>query len=163
MCPAAARVDGSTPARCGVICRVIANDRQRESGVGMDPAQLAQARVGGDGDTFLTIEKDPGSVQRLCCGTELPVLDDRGHYARAHYSYCPVWQAEKQRIAEGREQLAGGGLEPESVESYDSGHRGPVEMPAERRDPWASARRDLDVLAPGDVAVDAYGSRAAAG
>lgn len=139
-------------------------DRAKEDGVGVNPAQLAIARAGGGGDVFLTIENDPSTVERLCFGEAVPVLDERevpGN--RASYTYCPVWQAEHKRVQDGRRQLAGGGVEdqPEPVShfhdgrspgSWDPGILGRNGAPAgssyDSDDPWAQARRDLDVLAP---------------
>jgi hypothetical protein len=154
VCPAASAVAGATPGRCGFICRVVQQDRERERALGVTPAQAAFMREGGGGDTFLTIETDPSSVLNLCSGDAVPVLGERevpGN--RASYTYCPVWQAEKQRIADGRRQLAGGGLaEPEPVSHFDDGRGGASVAPAGSSyasdDPWAQARRDLDVLAP---------------
>lgn len=140
VCPAALPVAGVTPERAGFVCRVIEQDRGREAGLNMNPAQLAIARRGGDGDTFLTIKTDPSSVLNLCSGCAVPVLDERdvpGH--RASYTYCPVWQAEKDRIHEGREMLS----EPVEEEPVSYGVNS-----SESEDPWAAARRDLDVLAP---------------
>lgn len=137
------------------MCRVIARDRQAETGLDIDPAQLAIAREGGEGDTFLTVATDPSTVRNLCFGDAVPVLGERevpGN--RASYTYCPVWQAERARIDDGRRQLAGGGLEdePEAVSHWDDGRGGERTAPAgssyDAADPWAQARRDLDVLAP---------------
>jgi hypothetical protein len=92
-------------------------------------------------------------VENLCCGTALPVLHN-GEIPgnRAHWSYCPVWQAEVERIEAGRDELTRP-VEPESVEHYDEG--GPrvnvAPAPAAQADPWGQARRDLDVLAPPKV------------
>lgn len=142
-CPAAVPVAGVTPARCGVVCGVIANDRQRVDGVDMDPRQLAIAREGGDGDTFLTLAGDPSTIERFCCGDGLPVLDPfEKAGGRDTYTYCPVWQAEKDRIWAGREELSEK-PEPELVAHG-------VSSSIEASDPWAQARRDLDVLAPAE-------------
>lgn len=155
VCPAAAPVSGTTPERAGVVCRVIQQDRAREGGVGMNPAQLAIARSGGDGDVVLTVKGDPSTIERFCCGDAVPVLDDAGGKARDSYTYCPVWQAEKLRIEQGREMLAGGGLAPEPdppVAHFDDGRGNvrdaPVGSSYDDPDPWSRARRDLDVLVP---------------
>lgn len=163
-CPAAARIEGACPSKSGVVCRVMQIDRMKDSGLGMDPAQLAIARRGGEGDVFLTIRSDPSTVERLCCGDSVPVADSKGHYARDSYTFCPVWQAEKQRIEQERDQLRGGGVladfeqaEPEAVEHYDDGERSklktgrndaPVGSSYDSADPWSKARSDLDILAP---------------
>lgn len=126
LCPAAARIAGTTSTNGGIVCRVMEQDRMRESGVNLTPAQLAGVRDGGG--VFLTMKSDPSTIERICCGDALPVVDTGGQYARDHYTFCPVWQAEVKRIAERRELLAGGGLaddpEPTSmgVETDDTGH-----------------------------------------
>jgi hypothetical protein len=147
---------GDRPGTCGVICRVMQQDRAKEDGVGVNAQQLAIAREGGEGDVFLTVETDPSTVERLCFGRGVPVLDERELPAnRDSYTYCPVWQAERQRIEDGRRQLAGGGVEdePEPVAHWDDGRGGVRQAPAgsswDSADPWAQARADLDVLAPG--------------
>lgn len=153
-CPAAAPIEGVTPFRSGVVCRVIQLDRQREAGLDMTPGQLQIARSGGDGDVFLSIEKDPQSVEQLCCGDAVPVIGPSevpGN--RASYTYCPVWQAEKERIEEGRDVL-GKPVEQEELRTshYDDGRGGTRAAPAgssyDSADPWAQARADLDLLAP---------------
>lgn len=143
-CPAATGVAGVTPDRGGVVCGVIARDRALEEGFDMDPVQLAIAREGDGGgeggDVFLTLKADPSTVENLCCGTDLPVLNARevpGN--RASYTYCPVWQAEHDRIEAGRERLSEKPV-PEPVAHGVASHEAP--------DPWKQARRDLDVLAP---------------
>lgn len=137
------------PGRAGIVCRVIEKDRQKADGIGVDPAQLAQQRAGGDGDTFLTVEKDPSTVENLCCGDALPVLTERevpGN--RASYTYCPVWQAERWREEHGQEKL-GRPVEPERT-SYDheADLNGAVTT-LEADDPWAQAREDLDLFGEG--------------
>lgn len=153
-CPAAAPIAGVTPDRSGVVCRVMQQDRERDPLLGVNAADAGFIREGGDGDVFLSIEKDPSGVANLCCGSALPVLsEDEVPGNRASYTYCPVWQAEKKRIAAGRDQLAGGGvIEPEPVSHWDDGRGGTRVAPAgssyDAADPWSQARRDLDLLAP---------------
>lgn len=149
-CPAAVPVAGVTPERGGVVCGVIARDRRLDEGLDMDPAQLQIARGEGEhaSDVFLTLKEDPSTVEHLCCGREMPVLDRRevpGN--RASYTYCPVWQAEKIRIAEDRSMLSEEPRE-EPVAHYDDGGRPAIVQSRDAPDPWAQARRDLDVLAP---------------
>lgn len=137
-CPAALIVEGAVPARSGIVCGVIANDRRREDGVGMNAGQLAVAREGGDGDVFLSLVGDPSTVKNLCCGDALPVLHDGEHAGgRDTYSYCPVWQAEKWRLEHDQDQL-GREVEPESVSHGVS--------TLEAEDPWAQARRDAEMF-----------------
>lgn len=159
VCPAALPIAGALPSCGGVVCRVMQQERGRETGVGYNPAQTALARDGSDG-VFLTLAGDPSTVERFCCGDGVPVMDNREKRGgRDTYTYCPVWQAEQERIAEGRGQLAGGGVlpEPEKVSHWDDGRGTVREAPAgssyASEDPWAQARRDLDVLAPPPVTV----------
>lgn len=146
-------VAGACPSSCGVVCRIIARDRDRETGVDVTAGQLAISRDAGD--VFLTVESDPSTVERLCFGEDVPVLDERevpGN--RASYTYCPIWQAEHAREDDGRAQLAGGGLEdvPQPVSHWDDGRGGMRSAPAgsswDADDPWKQARRDLDLLDP---------------
>jgi hypothetical protein len=154
VCPAALPIAGALPSCGGVVCRVMAQERSRETGIGITPAMTARARDGSDG-VFLTLTGDPSTVERFCCGDGVPVMDNREKFGgRDTYTYCPVWQAEQERIADGRSQLAGGGVieEPEKVSHGDDGRGNVREAPAgssyAAQDPWAQARRDLDVLAP---------------
>lgn len=155
-CPAALPIAGAMSVNAGVVCGVVANDRAKSDGIGVTAGQLAVQRRGGFGDTFLSMKRDASSVERLCCGDALPVLDERGHYARDSYTFCPVWQAEKARIEDGRPQMAGGGLlDPEPTE-YDAEQDGgaPVGRSSlDDADPWDSALADLELFgdAPGPV------------
>lgn len=147
VCPAAVPIAGAVAANAGVICRVMQMDRDREHRAGLTPAQLALARDGSDG-VLLTAKSDPSTIERMCCADgDVPVLDHfEKHGGRESYTYCPVWQAEKERIAEGREMLAELRV-PESVSHFDDG-RGFGAETRDTSDPWAQARRDLDELAP---------------
>lgn len=151
VCPAASPIAGVTPERSGVICRVMLRDREKERGLDMHPGQLAIARDGSDG-VLMTAKSDPSTIERMCCGDAVPVLDDLA-YMRDSYTVCPVWQAEKKRIADGRHLLAGGGLAPEPVSSYDDGMASePGEAPPNStlaaKDPWAQAHRDRMLFDP---------------
>lgn len=151
-CPAAIKITGVVPDRSGVICRVIQQDRERERGLDMNPVQFEIAREGGDGDVFLSITKDPQGVKNLCCGEGMPVLGPKevpGN--RASYTYCPVFQAEKERIEDDRSSLAKPPSEPEpEISMFDDGRGGTREAPAgstyDSNDPWKKAKKDLDVL-----------------
>lgn len=164
-CPAAVPIAGVVPHRAGVICEVIRQDRAREQGEGMDATQFAIAREGGDGDVFLTIETDPQAVRNLCCGDAIPVLGPNevpGN--RASYTYCPVWQAERERIEEGRDALSKPMPAEPAVAHWDDGRGGKREAPVgssyDSPDPWAQARRDVLRVAPDAGAThDDYGPR----
>lgn len=151
VCPAAVVVHGAVPANSGVVCGVIFNERQRELGIGMNPAQTQVAREGGTGDVFLTLKSDPSTIERMCCGEGMPAMHD-GEYVggRESYTYCPVFQAEKWRIAEGQERL-GRVVAPESVEMDDGAYvegdaKSPPGTTLAADDPWAQARRDLELF-----------------
>lgn len=151
-CPAALVVAGASADRSGVVCGVFANQRQRELGLDMTPAQLEVKRES-DGGAFLSLVQDPSGVEHLCCGDAVPVLHDAevpGN--RASYTYCPVWQAEKMRIAAGADQLTEENI-PDRV-SYgiadqdEQGH--PVGTTLSDANPWAAARRGMDTLVEGE-------------
>lgn len=142
VCPAAQLVAGATKDRGGVICAVMAMDRGREAGLDMNPAQLEIARRGGEGDVFLTLAGDPSTVENFCCGDAVPVLSDRDlARGRDSYTYCPVWQAEKDRIEAGRSMLSEPVPAPEPISHGVS--------TADSVDPWAQARHDVRVFAEG--------------
>lgn len=139
-CPAAAKIHGATPEREGVVCRVMKREHETVDPSGLTAGQYGFTAHETTGGIFLDLKGDPSSVVRFCHGHELPVLDDADGYARDSYTYCPVWQAEKARIAAGEDSVTN---EPEPD---------PVAMGVEDTlsapDPWASARSDLDLLAP---------------
>lgn len=162
-CPAALPIYGASAACAGIVCRVMELDRSKEAGHGYSPAQHALSRDGDDG-VLLTAKSDPSTIERMCCADrDVPVLDhDEKPGGRDSYTYCPVFQAEKERIWAGRDLLAGGGVAPESVSSYDEGAlRKHADRHVEQTvlqnasvsgdgdDPWSQARRDLDLLTEG--------------
>lgn len=161
-CPAALPIAGVSPERSGVICGVMLRDRERERGVGMSAGQHAIARAGGDGDVFLTIEKDPQAVENLCCGDAVPVVtDDEIPGNRKSYTYCPVWQTEVDRLEEGREALSVE-MAPAPVAHWDDGRGGMRTAPRgssyDAPDPWAQAQRDVMRVSPDAGAThDDYG------
>jgi hypothetical protein len=144
-CPAAAPIAGADPSGCGVICRVMKREHENQDPTGMEAGSYGYIVHEATGGVFLSMKSDPTSVIRFCHGDELPVMHDADGQARDSYTYCPVWQAEKDRIFEGRAR-ATRDPEPEEVsmglaDAIEGGSLG-------AEDPWASARRDLDVLAP---------------
>jgi hypothetical protein len=142
LCPAAFPIAGASRAMAGVVCRAMQQDIEREDGtaLGMNAGEYGYLRHEAIAGVHMNLKSDPGTVVGLCHGHGLPVVTDEDHQARDHYSYCPVWQAEKERIAAGGDELAPE-QEPEPVSMGVSTQDAP--------DPWAQARRDLDVLAPG--------------
>lgn len=137
VCPAALSIAGASRSQQGVICRVMQRDQAEDPGVDMTAGQLGVLREG-EGGTYINIKSDPSSVTGFCHGDAVPVLAEDDE-SRASYTVCPVWQAEKERIAAGREML----FEPVEAEPVSMGVTSD-EMP----DPWAAARRGLDELAP---------------
>jgi hypothetical protein len=106
VCPAATPIAGPVGRGPSIVCGVIALDRREGTdGVGLTAAGAAAERQSVDG-VLLRMDSDPSSIIGFCCGTAVPVLHDGERQRRAHHSYCPVWVAEKERIAAGREQLA---------------------------------------------------------
>lgn len=146
-CPAALRVDGACESNAGVVCRVIEQDLKRELGTGMTAGQLGVMRES-TGGVFLTMGSDPSTVMRFCFGDAVPVLDNRGGKGRDSYTYCPVWQAELERLWEGKDRLTKP-VEPDPVSMGvdDDGEPVGAETVSSSEDPWA-ARRALDDLAP---------------
>jgi hypothetical protein len=135
VCPAAVPIAGTVPHRAGVICDVLRQEQAREDGIGISPGMLAASRDA-EGGTLLTAESDPTTI---CCGDAVPVLNELSvGGGRSSYTYCPVWQAEKKRIADGRHALAGGGVQPDAVSSpeFDAANPG-----------WGSSMAALDELA----------------
>lgn len=138
-CPAALPIFSALPERRGVVCRVMRREHERDAGLNMSAAASGFIQHEAEGGVFLSVKSDPRTVERFCHGCAVPVLDElsvRG--GRDSYTYCPVWQAEKDRIADGREHLTEE-VEPEPV---SMGVPEPVYS-----DPWEQGRRDLDLLA----------------
>lgn len=138
-CPAALPIAGAIPERSGVVCRVMQREHRQDAGVGMNAAQSGFIQNEAEGGVFLTLKSDPSTVVRFCHGDDVPVIDDAGGKGRDSYTYCPVWQAEVERLLAG-EHSALHDEEPEQVSMGVSS--------MEEADPWAAARRDLDLLAP---------------
>lgn len=126
----------------GVVCRVMEKVHRDEDGVGLSAASTGFLHHEATGGVYLNLKSDPQTVTKFCHGTALPVLGDgerRG--GRASYTYCPTWEAEKERIEAGRRELLS---EPDPE---------PVAMGVssiEEIDPWEAAKRDLDILAPAE-------------
>lgn len=136
-CPAAAPIAGACASQQGVICRVMQFDHEHDAGTGMNAAQSGFIQHEAEGGIYLNVKSDPSTVTAFCHGDGLPVLtDERREGGQAHHSYCPVWQAEKQRITEGRSEL----LEAPEPEPVAAG------VTVAPTDPFAAAR-ELELLA----------------
>jgi hypothetical protein len=140
-CPAALPIAGATRAMAGVVCRAMEQDIERDDGtdLAMNAGQYGYLQHEAVAGVHMNLKSDPKTVVGLCHGDGLPVLTDDDHQARDHYSYCPVWQAEKDRIREGRDELA-----PEQQPEPTSMGVSSLDAP----DPWAAARAGLEELAP---------------
>jgi hypothetical protein len=94
-CPAARHLDGPPGKGPAVVCGVVANDVARSDQI-----------VEGGGDTgLLTAARDGGILFAFCRGQGLPTLGIReDENPRGHYTYCPTWRAEKDRIAAGADR-----------------------------------------------------------
>jgi hypothetical protein len=108
------------------VCRVIQQDREREDGIGLSAGGTGAAREAPDGVLQTVASGDWRINERLCCGQGVPVLHDDegpdGTNVSPHYTCCPKWQAEKARIAEGRDELAGEDAQPEPFATDERGH-----------------------------------------
>lgn len=60
----------------------------------------------GTGQEHMLVTADPSIVLGFCCGTSDPPISLDGE-ARAHYAFCPVWQAEQKRIEDAQARAFG--------------------------------------------------------
>ena len=93
VCPAATAVDGTPGSGPAILCGAAAleNDRPIEIGAGPSPV--------------LTLREDGPIVAAFCCGRGLPQIDPRSEDVAPHYTACPTWLAEKERIWESKRRL----------------------------------------------------------
>jgi hypothetical protein len=104
-CPAAYALAGPPATGPSVLCKVAEAEVQSQDVI-----------LHGSGIEALVIEakRDPGVYYGFCAGTGIPMIHPSGKQ-RGHYTGCPHWQAEKERIFEAR--------------------KGPAVLPAERHNP----------------------------
>jgi hypothetical protein len=133
-CPAAVPIVGAMDSQQGVVCRVMQRDHVEDPGLNMGTAATGFIHHEASGGVYLNLKSDPSTVTKFCHGDAVPVLHDGDHQGRASYTYCPTWQAEKLRIAEGRDHL----LDEPELEPVAAGVS--VE---EYRDPFG---RDLEMF-----------------
>lgn len=88
---------------------------------------------------IFTAAKDPMTVGGLCAGEGLPVVGEPPD-GRNHYTYCPIWQKEKERIAARRDMVAPPRDRP-SVYPF-----GQEPRQEEIRDPSAEADRTVEEM-----------------
>ena len=136
-CPAARKISGASLSQQGVICTVMQRDHEGDAGLRMTAAQSGFIQHEATGGVYLNLKSDPSTVTAFCHGDGVPVVTE-DQSSRASYSVCPVWQAEKDRIAAGDHDL----YVDEEPESVSMGVPEPVYS-----DPWQQARADLDELA----------------
>lgn len=139
-CPAAAPLAGTSQVTQGLVCRAMQQDIERDDGtaLGMSAGKYGYLQHEAFAGVHLNLKSDPTTVIKLCHGHGLPVLTDDDHQARDHYTYCPVWQAEKERLWAGRDQLAPE-EQPEPVEMGLVDAMSSLDAP----DPWAQGLKDL--------------------
>lgn len=138
VCPAALSIAGACRSQQGVVCRLMQQSQEDDPGVGMSAGQLGTLREGAGG-VYLNLKSDPSSVTAFCHGDAIPVLTDADGQGRASYTFCPTWQAARDRRLAGEDGLYED-AEPESVSMGVSSDDAP--------DPWKAAREGLDELAP---------------
>lgn len=128
-CPAALKVTGAMPANAGVVCRLMQEDQESDAGVDMTAGQLEKVREG-SGGVFISANQDPSTLVMFCHGNAIPVLTDDDGQGRASYTYCPVWQAARDRELAGEDGLTAPVIaEPTSMGVSSD----------EAVDPWAAA------------------------
>lgn len=145
LCPAARKIAGASTAMQGVVCCAMLQDVERADGteLGMNAGEYGFLQHEATAGVHLNLKSDPSTVIGLCYGSGLPVLSDVDHQARDHHSYCPVWQAEKQRLAAGADQL----VQERQPEPVSMGMGEPAAS-HEAADPIAAGRAALEELAP---------------
>jgi hypothetical protein len=70
-----------------------------------DRLQTDQILHGVSASPLVTSLKDPSTFFGFCVGTGLPRMGDDLSRPHGHYTFCPVWEAEKKRIWENRELM----------------------------------------------------------
>lgn len=137
-CPAAVGIVGASASQQGTICRVMQRDHEDDPGLNMGAAATGFIHHEATGGVYLNLKSDPATVTKFCHGDAVPVVtEDDVPGGRASYTYCPTWQAEKLRIAEGRDYLLSD-PEPEAVAMGVS--------TADSADPWAQAQADIELF-----------------
>jgi hypothetical protein len=95
MCPAATPLDGPEGTGPSILCGVIMNERKRSD-------QISDGNYVGH---HLEVGKDAVPVYGFCCGQGLPAVTGNEEHAHGHYTFCPKWRKEKERILEARRRL----------------------------------------------------------
>lgn len=91
-CPAANFITEVPGGGCGVVCRIM-----HAEGVRADA--IIEGRVVG---ALVTDRDDSTTLRGFCCGKAFPKAYE-GQEPRAHYSFCPVWEAMEEAEREATE------------------------------------------------------------
>lgn len=70
-----------------------------------DELKTDQILHGVSASPLVTSAKDPSTFFGFCVGRGLPRLGDSLDRPHGHYTFCPVWELEKQRIWERRDLM----------------------------------------------------------
>lgn len=89
-CPAAEAIGGPVCGGPSIVCRIMQREGQAQDGI-----------LEGAGQEHLLVTTDPSLVLGFCCGTAYAPISLEGE-ARAHYAFCPIWQAERKREEEAK-------------------------------------------------------------
>lgn len=89
-CPAANDLAGPPLGGPSIVCRIMQREGNAQDGI-----------TEGAGQEHLLLATDPSMVLGFCCGTADPPLTLDGE-ARAHFAFCPIWQAEMQRVEDSK-------------------------------------------------------------
>jgi hypothetical protein len=94
-CPAAELFAGPPTSGPSVLCRALVRDEARTD----------QILHGRNASPLATLQRDPTTVLGFCCGEGLPRATDDVSRPHGHYTFCPIWELEKKRIAEAKEMM----------------------------------------------------------
>lgn len=88
-CPAAESVGGTIRSGPAVVCRIMRDEGVRADSIteGKTPGQLIGSRT------------DPSIYYGFCCGKALGRTSEQDVGPRAHHSFCPIWEAARERDA----------------------------------------------------------------
>lgn len=90
-CPAAEILAGPPHKGPSSICRVLTRQ-----------AEVADSITEGDLSPLFSAREDPSTLSGFCCGRGMPKTYE-GQPARAHYTYCPIWE-EAERVERERKE-----------------------------------------------------------
>lgn len=70
-----------------------------------DSLRTDQILHGVSATPLVTSQRDPSTFFGFCVGLGLPRATDDASRPHGHYTFCPVWEAEKKRIWANRELM----------------------------------------------------------